>query len=88
MDKPVQTRILEAHPDNGTLLDELENALFNIAEAMERLRGYEVTEDWFNTLDDMFDEIKPVYDECEAIAVAEYAEEMDGLRRQYYRSVL
>lgn len=88
MDKPRQTERFAENPDNITLLEELEEAMGSIAIAMEHLRGYEEFSDWFDTLDDVFDEMKPMYEECEAIDAAEYQKEMDGLRRQYYRDVL
>lgn len=88
MDKPKQTERFFENPDNSDLLEELEEAMGSIAIAMEHLRGYEEFSDWFDTLDDVFDEMKPMYEECEAIAAEEYAEEMEGLRRQYYRDVL
>ena len=88
MDKPRQTERFAENPDTITLLEELEEAMGSIAIAMEHLRGYEEFSDWFDTLDDVFDEMKPMYEECEAIDAAEYQKEMDGLRRQYYRDVL
>ena len=71
MDKPRQTERFAENPDNITLLEELEEAMGSIAIAMEHLRGYEEFSDWFDTLDDVFDEMKPMYEECEAIDAAE-----------------
>jgi len=88
VNKPKQYAKLHKSADNSTLLEELEGAMYSIVDAMENLRGYEVFKDWFDTLDDMMDEMQPMLDEYEAIAAAEYREEMYGLNRQYLRSVL
>lgn len=88
MDKPKQTARFAKDPDNDTLLEELENAMSSIADAMECLRGYEEFSDWFDTLDDMYDEMQPEYEKYDIIAGIEYQKEIEGLTRDYYRSVL
>lgn len=88
MNKPTQYKVLHKNPDNIDLLTELEDAMDSIASAMKSLAGYEAFTDWFDALGDIWDEMKPEHDEYEAIDAAEYREEMDGLTRDYYRSVL
>ena len=88
MDKPKQAKSWVKNPDNDTLLDSIESAMSNIVEAMDYLRGYEEFEIWFDTLDDMIGEMEPYHEQYEAIANAEYQQELEGLRRDYYRSVL
>lgn len=88
MEKPKQTARFEKNPENDTLLDELENAMSSIASAMEYLRGYEQFADWFDTLDDMFDEMEPEREQYENIASFEYRKEIESLTRDYYRSVM
>lgn len=88
MKKPEQYKKLYKNPDNIDLLTELEEAMDSIASAMQNLAGYEAFTDWFDTLSDIWDEMKPQYDEYEAIDAAEYRAEMDGLNRQYLRSVM
>lgn len=88
MQKPQQYAKLAKNPDNITLLSELEEAMDSIASAMRNLAGYEAFTDYFDALSDIWDEMKPQYDEYEAIDAAEYRKEMDGLNRQYLRSVM
>ena len=86
--KPTQYKKLHDTIDNADQLEGLEEAMGNIAIAMEALIGYTVFEGWFDTLGMVYDEMAPMYEECEAIDAAEYRAEMDGLNRQYLRSVL
>lgn len=88
MVKPKQYEKLAMNPDNITLLSELEEAMDSIASAMRNLAGYEAFTDYFDALSDLWDEMKPQYDEYEAIDAAEYRKEMEGLNRQYLRSVM
>lgn len=88
MHKPEQYKTLAKHPDNIDLLSELESAMDSIASAMNSLAGYEAFTDYFDALSDLWDDMKPQYDEYEAIDAAEYRKEMDGLNRQYLRSVM
>ena len=88
MKKPEQYKKLQKNPDNIDLLTELEEAMDSIASAMQNLAGYEAFTNWFDALSDIWDEMKPQYDEYEAIDAAEYRAEMDGLNRQYLRSVM
>lgn len=88
MKKPEQYKNLQKNPDNIDLLTELEEAMDSIASAMQNLAGYEAFTDWFDALSDIWDEMKPQHDEYEAIDAAEYRAEMDGLNRQYLRSVM
>lgn len=88
MNKPVQTQKFCKNPDNDTLLEELEGAMSSIADAMECLRGYAEFADWFDTLDDVFEEMMPDHERYECIAAAEYEAEIEALTRDYYRSVL
>lgn len=88
MDKPKQTMQFEKNPDNDTLLEELESAMFSITEAMENLRGYEQFSDWFDMLDAMFDEMEPEREQYEIQAGVEYNKEIEGLTRDYYRMVM
>jgi hypothetical protein len=86
--KPKQYEKLHDKIDNADQLEGLEEAMSGIASAMEALSGYTVFEEWFDTLEMVFDEMTPMHEECEAIDAAEYRAEMDGLNRQYLRSVL
>lgn len=88
MRKPKQFSKFRNNPDNIDLLEELESAMSSIESAMESLAGYEEFKDWFDTLDDMWEEMNSRREEYEAIDVAEYAKEIEGLNRQYLRSVL
>lgn len=88
MVKPQQYKKLIKNADNVDLLTELENAMDSIASAMSSLAGYEAFTDYFDALSDLWDDMKPQYDEYEAIDAAEYRKEMDGLNRQYLRSVM
>lgn len=87
MTRPKQTKVRPAS-DNDDLLEASGAALEHIADAMEELRGIEEFVDIFGGLEDIWDELMDQYKEYDAIATAEYREEMDGLLRQYYRSVL
>ena len=86
--KPVQYEKLHDKIDNADQLECLDEAMGCIASAMEVLSGYSVFAEWFDTLEMVFDEMEPMYEECEAIDTAEYRAEMDGLNRQYLRSVM
>ena len=86
--KPTQYKKLHDNIDNADQLEGLEEAMGNIAIAMEALIGCTVFEGWFDTLGMVYDEMAPMYEECEAIDAAEYRAEMDGLNRDYLRSVL
>jgi len=86
--KPEQYKKLYKNPDNTDLLNELEEAMDSIASAMQNLAGYEAFSGWFDTLSDIWDDMKPQYDEYEAIAAAEYEKEIAELTRDYYRSVM
>lgn len=86
--KPQQYKKLHEEIDNIDQLQALDEAMSSIASAMETLSGYAVFADWFDTLDMVFDEMKPMYEECEAIDVVEYGKEIDDLTRDYYRSVI
>lgn len=88
MKKPVQTKKFFKNPSNSDLLEDLEGAMNNIADAMECLRGYEEFSDWFDTLDDVFSEMEPDHERYESIATAEYVAEIAALTRDYYRSVI
>lgn len=88
MFKPEQYKTLHKEVDNIDLLEMLDEAMSNIAMAMEALNGYEATADFFDTLSDLWDEMKPMHEECEAIDAIEYQKEIEGLTRDYYRSVL
>ena len=88
LNKPKQYKTLHKDADNDILLGELETALYGISDAMEALAGYKDFADWFDALSDLWDEMQPMHDECENVAAAEYAKEVDDLTRDYYRSVL
>lgn len=88
MQKPKQYAKLHKSADNIDLLTELESAMDSIADAMKALAGYEDFADWFDALGEIWDEMKPNYDEYEAIDTAEYGQEIAALTRDYYRSVM
>ena len=71
-----------------TKYDALENAIFNVNEAMDALRGIHEYQDWLDTLGDMLGEMKNEMEPLEARAGAEYDREIEALTREYYRSVI
>ena len=88
MNKPKQYAKLYKNPDNADLLENSDNALLNIAGAMEELAGYEEFADIFAALGDLFDELEEMYERYEHIDSVEYQREIDVLNRDYVRSVL
>ena len=87
MGKPQQTKVTYNNSPSERL-DVVENAMFQIEEAMEWLMGYGEYEDAFNTLDDLYDELESEYRVLEIHAAAEQHEEMRRLWKDYNRSVL
>jgi hypothetical protein len=87
MPKPTQTRMTFDN-DAVDLSAALEDAMNSIASAMEALQGFGDFSDWFDALGDIYDEMQPDCENYENICAAEYAEEIRGLTRDYYRSVL
>ena len=74
--------------DNDDLLQASEEALRSIEGAMETLRGYWELDNVFESLGDAYDELKELFDQYDAIAAEEYRQEIEGLTRDYYRSVI
>lgn len=87
MDKPVQTQVTDGNSADN-LLEALENALYSIRDAMDELKGYAELQDFFNTLDDLHDEMQPAYDQYLRGAETAQAELVAELTREYYRSVI
>lgn len=85
MRKPVQTKVLSADEDADTLLSEIEEAMDSIASAMDNLRGYERFADWFDTLDDLWDDMQPTQEELDAQVQAEWDREEAALNREFER---
>lgn len=86
MQKPDQAKFYSA--TNDDLLNGIESAMSNIAEAMENLKGIREYDGYFNALGSLYDEMKPDFDTYEEIAAREYDAEQDALRREYWRSVV
>ena len=86
MQKPEQVKFYTA--DNDDLLEGIESAMNNIAEAMENLKDIREYDGYFNALGDLYDEMKPDYEMYEEIASREYDAEQEALRREYWRSVI
>ena len=86
MQKPDQAKFYSA--TNDDLLNGIESAMSNIAEAMENLKGIREYDGYFNALGDLYDEMKPDFDMYEEIASREYDAEQEALRREYWRSVI
>lgn len=80
--------MLNHRPDNSELLDAIEDAVKSISDAIETLRGYEDFEEWHSALTDILEEMQPMHAQLDAVVSAEWAEEVEDLRRQYYRDVL
>lgn len=70
------------------LHDAVSNALYYVKEALSELRGFGEYEEWFNTLDDLQDEMQDEILPLEAQVSADYDAEMAALTRDYYKSVL
>ena len=88
MDKPKQPKILRQNVSNDEMLQSLEDAMYDIASAMENLRGIDDFAPWFETLDGLYEEMAPDYERCKQINAAEYDDEIMQMTRDYYRSVL
>lgn len=87
MDKPYQTK-KPITADNDDLYGASEEALTSIASAMEALRGYWELDHIFDALSGVYDDLKDMYDEYDAIAAEEQRKEIAGLTRQYWRDVI
>lgn len=85
MRKPVQTKVLAANEDADTLLSEIEEAMDSIASAMDNLRGYERFAEWFDTLDELWDDMQPTQEELDAQVQAEWDREQAALNREFER---
>lgn len=83
-----QTKVAKA--ESWELLEALELAMNDVECGMENLRGYadDDFEDWYDTLNDMLDWMNKRREELEIIETASYHEQMDELRKEYYRSVM
>ena len=87
MEKPYQTK-KPIIADNDDLYEASEEALDSIASAMEALRGYWELDSIFDALGGVYDDLKDMFDEYDAIASEEQRKEIEGLTRDYYRSVI
>ena len=85
MRKPVQTKVLAANEDADTLLSEIEEAMDSIASAMDNLRGYARFAEWFDTLDELWDDMQPTQEELDAQVQAEWEREQVALNREFER---
>ena len=83
--KPRQTKVLEMNADADTLLSEIEEAMDSIASAMDNLRGYERFAEWFDTLDELWDDMLPMQEELDAQVQAEWEREQAALNREFER---
>jgi len=87
VNKPYQTK-KPITADNDDLYEASEEALDSIASAMEALRGYWELDHIFDALGGVYDDLKDLFDEYDAIAAEEQREEIAALTRDYYRSVM
>jgi hypothetical protein len=87
VNKPYQTK-KPITADNDDLHEASEEALDSIASAMEALRGYWELDHIFDALGGVYDDLKDLFDEYDAIAAEEQRKEIEGLTRDYYRSVI
>ena len=87
MEKPYQTK-KPITADNDDRLEATEEALLSVSAALEALRGLWEYDHIFELLDDAFDQLEAEYNVCENIASEEYRKEIEGLTRDYYRSVI
>lgn len=87
MSKSKQITLSYDNPASERLIA-VENAMSCINDAMDELRGFGEFEDWFNALDDLYDELEAEQDKLESYATGEYQAEMDELRREYERDLL
>ena len=87
MDRVKQT-VVTYDNDKEQLLAAIEEAMWHVNAAMDDLRGYGEFEEWFDTLDDMLDEMESEQEPLERYAEAEYRREMDALNRQYESDLL
>ena len=87
MQKPYQTK-KPITADNDDLYGASEEALDSIASAMEALRGYWELDHIFDSLGGVYDDLKVMYDEYDAIASEEQRNEIEGLTRQYWRDAI
>jgi len=87
VNKPYQTK-KPITADNDDLYEASEEALDSIASAMEALRGYWELDSIFDALGGVYDDLKDLFDEYDAIAAEEQRKEIEGLTRDYYRSVI
>lgn len=81
--KPKQTKVLSMNADADTLLSEIEEAMDSIADAMDNLRGYTRFAEWFDTLDDLWDDMQPTHEELDAQVQAEWEREESALNREF-----
>ena len=87
MEKPYQTK-KPLIADNDDLYQASEEALDSIVCAMEALRGYWELDHIFDALGSVYDDLKDLFDEYEAIASEEQRKEIEGLTRQYWRDAI
>ena len=87
MKKPYQTK-KPITADNDDLYEASEEALDSISSAMEALRGYWELDSIFDALNGVYDDLKDLFDQYDAIAAEEQRKEIEGLTRDYYRSVI
>lgn len=81
-----QTSVRRA--EDWELLEALELAIDDVADAMENLRGFEDFEEWFDTLDDLQGWMNLRREELEVNETAAYNDQINELRKEYLRGVL
>lgn len=81
-----QTSVRRA--EDWELLEALELAIDDVADAMENLRGFEDFEEWFDTLDDLHSWMNLRREELEVNETADYNDQINELRKEYLRGVL
>ena len=88
MTKPTQSKYPQIHSDNGDLRYALDEAMFHVQEAMEELKGYSELADFFDTLNDLHDDMYKMFEEVETNISVERAEMIREQERDYYRGLL
>lgn len=73
---------------NDDILECLEEAMGDIEDALENMRGYEECCEWFDTLNEMWDEMEEKRRECEIVSAGDRQEMLDELHKEYLRGLL
>ena len=73
---------------NDDLLECLEETMGDIEDALENMRGFEDCCEWFDTLNEILDEMEEKRRECEIVSAGDHQEMLDELHKEYLRGLL